>query len=732
MEQNEIKEAVLNYLQDHKTEANTPSAIKEGLEISTEDARAFRSAMEELQDEYLVFFTKDGTFENRESAGVFEGRLSIARNGMGYVDRADRDSVRIDESDQLDAMDGDTVLVHCQKWQLYGQVIKVISRAKTSLIGTYYDKGHGLHLLLDDDKLKGRPFKVLLDPAFHPVDGTKVLCHIEKYSGPLTLRVSRIIGHKDDPGVDILSILLDHDIDPEFPQEVLEELKDIPDEVRADDLKGRRDLRNETVVTIDGDDSKDFDDAVSCEETDGGWILKVSIADVSYYVKEGSALDEEARRRGCSTYVTDRVVPMLPHQLSNGICSLNPDTDRLTITCRMHVLKDGSVSDYQIYPSVIHSHARMTYANVNRILDGDEALKEKYARLGNLFTTLASCADAIRAYRNAKGAIEFSSTESKITVDENGRPLDIRPVERGHAEMVIEDCMIAANVCVANFLRWQEIPAVYRVHEEPSLRKIRDFIKASEIMGHKLVIGKSVYPNELQRYLAAVKDEEEFPVLSMMLLRCMQKAKYDSACAGHFGLAEEEYLHFTSPIRRYPDLIVHRMLRKYSFEQCMDLHERNEDDEKCTAYAESSSIRERASQDAEYACDDLKKAQYMSERLGEIYDGIITSVTGFGFYVRLENTVEGLVRMASLDDDYYEYIPERLELCGMASGRIYRVGMPVKIRVMAASVYDGTIEFALYGKNGMIPSRKNAGRKATAYSRKRQEDPSRRKHGRKK
>lgn len=722
---------ILGYLEDHPNETNTPSAIKEGLDIDAADSRDFREALSELQDEYQIFFTKDGEFLNRDRAGIFEGKLSVARSGLGYVDRPDRAAVRIPEEDQLDAMDGDTVLVHCQLWQLYGQVIKVLKRAKERLIGTYYDKGHGLHLVLDDEKLRGRPFKVLLDPSFHPVDGSKVLCEIEKYSGPMTLRVMKVIGHKDDPGVDILSILLDHDIDPEFPEEVLEELKEIPDTVKEEELAGRKDLRNEIIVTIDGDDSKDFDDAVTVAECDDGWILKVSIADVSHYVTEGSDLDQEAAKRGCSTYVTDRVVPMLPHELSNGICSLNPHVDRLTITCEMHVMKSGIVNDYQIYPSVIHSAERMTYANVNRILDGDETLIQKYAHLGSLFTDLAACADAIRSQRNAKGAIEFSSTESKIRVDENGKPVDIQPAERGHAEMIIEDCMIAANVSVANFLKWQDIPAIYRVHEEPTARRIKDFIKASEIMGHKLVIGRTVYPNELQRYLNSVKEEDEFPVLSMMLLRCMQKAKYDSACAGHFGLAEEEYLHFTSPIRRYPDLIVHRMLRKYSFEACMDLHERMEDEQKCTDYAENSSIRERVSQDAEYACDDLKKAQYMSERLGEKYEGIITSVTGFGFYVQLPNTVEGLVRIASLDDDYYEYIPERLQLCGMATGRVFRIGMPVKIRVMAADVYNGTIEFSLYGKNGILPDRRKASKKSTVYSRKRQEESSGRKHGRK-
>ena len=730
MERNELKDAILGYLEDHPKDKNTARAIQDAVLTEENDAQDFRDALSELQNEFLVFFNKDGEFMNRKQAGIFEGKISIARSGMGYVNRDDRPAVRIDADDQLDAMDGDTVLVHCQLWQMYGQVIAILDRAKKQLIGTYYDHGHGLHFRLDDEKLKQRPLKVLLDESFHPVDGTKVLCAIEKYSGPMTLRVTKVIGHKDDPGIDILSVLLDHDIDPQFPDDVIEELKDIPDSVSEEEIKGRTDLRDDITVTIDGDDSKDFDDAVSCVRIGKGWRLRVSIADVSHYVKEGSALDKEAAKRACSTYVTDRVVPMLPHQLSNGICSLNPDTDRLTLTCEMTVNPDGSVEEYQIYESVIHSNERMTYANVNRILDGDEQLKEKYSHLGNLFEVLAECADAIRSYRVSKGAIEFSSTESKIIVDENGKPVDVRMADRGHAERMIEDCMIAANVCVANFMKWQDIPSVYRIHEEPSLRRIRDFIKASEVMGHKLVIGKTVYPNELQKYLQSIEDEPEFPVLSMMLLRCMQKARYDASCIGHFGLAEEEYLHFTSPIRRYPDLVVHRMLRRYSFESNMDLHQREEDEKKCADYAESSSVRERVSIDAEYACDDMKKAEYMAERLGKKYEGIITSVTGFGFYVQLDNTIEGLVRIASLDDDYYEFIPEKLALIGEGSRRMFQTGMKVRIMVAAADAHNGTIEFVLYGKNGMIPNRKKASVKKASAAKSRRRTGTGRKHGR--
>ena len=403
-----------------------------------------------------------------------------------------------------------------------------------------------------------------------------------------------------------------HDIVAEFPEEVMEQVHTIPQEVPADDLKGRTDLSNEITVTIDGDDSKDFDDAVAVKKNEKGWVLKVSIADVSHYVTWNSPLDLEARKRGCSTYVTDRVVPMLPHELSNGICSLNPHVIRLTLTAEMQISRDGKVKDYKIYPSFIRSTERMTYNNVNQILDGDAEMQKKYAHLGTLFTDLANCADVIRRERRSKGAIDFASSEAEIKVDEKGHPISIEPKHHGHAEEIIEDCMIAANVTVANFLKWQEIPAIYRIHEEPTAKRIKNFVNMSEQMGHKLVVGKSeIYPNELQRYLDSVSDTDEYTVLSMMLLRCMQKARYDSHCIGHFGLAEDEYLHFTSPIRRYPDLVVHRMLRKYSFEQCTDLEERKNDEQLCQEYADQSSVRERESSDAEFDCDDMKKAEYM-------------------------------------------------------------------------------------------------------------------------
>ena len=687
-----LKDRILEYVEDHRKGNRRIDGIAEGLDMSDKvDYGLLREAIAELKSEYLLFEQPDGHYETRHQANIEEGRIKINKSGIGYVTRDDGSSIRIDESDQLDAMDGDLVLAECPPWQYEGRIVQILQRNRDHLICTYEDNGHGLKLVIDDERLRDKPFKLLDNRSVTAVDGLKVRCVIEKYSGPLTIRVDKVIGHKDDPGIDLLSILLDHDIDPVFPDEVMEQAEAIPQTVSEADIEGRTDLREEITITIDGDDSKDFDDAISIHANDEGWLLKVSIADVSHYVTEDSPLDLEALKRGTSTYVTNYVVPMLPHLLSNGICSLNPHVDRLTITCEMQVLKDGTVKDYKLYSSVINSTERMTYHNVNLILDGDEELNAKYAHLGSLLTDLRDCADAIRASRIAKGAIEFETEEAEIKVDEKGKPIDVTVRERGHGERMIEDCMIAANVCVADFLKWQDIPAIYRVHEEPQARRIKSFVQVSEVMGHKFIVGKSaVHPNEIQNYLASVEDTDEYPVLSKLLLRCMQKARYDASCIGHFGLAEEEYLHFTSPIRRYPDLIVHRMLRKYGFRQNLDMDERMMDEEKCAAYAEQSSIRERESQAAEFACEDMKKAEYMEDHIGEVYEGIIDGVTAYGFYVQLDNTIEGLVHLNTLDDDFYMFDSARMRLVGERSKRMYTMGMKVRVEVFAASREEQT------------------------------------------
>ncbi len=710
---NNLKEQILEYIENHPKKKRKLDDILNGLGLtSSSDFVKVSQALLELEKELLVFRADDNQYLTQKQAGVMVGVISINKAGLGFVDREDRDSIKIDPTDQNTALNGDKVLVRCKPWQTYGEVLKVLERAKEHVIGAFYPRGSKLKFIPDDEKLQDKLFTVKYDQDFLPLEGMKVVCKIQKYGTPMVLYVDHVIGYKDDPGVDILSILLDHDINPEFPEEVVEQVKTIPQEISEEDKQNRTDLTHETIITIDGDDSKDFDDAVGVEKIEGGWILKVSIADVSHYVKEDSPLDKEAFERGCSTYVTDRVVPMLPHELSNGICSLNPYVERLTITCQMKVNTDGKIEEYTIYPSVIRSTERMTYANVNKILDGDEPLQQQYQHLENLIFDLRDCADAIRSYRSHKGAIDFDGTETVIEVDGDGHPTDIHARMSGHAERMIEDCMIAANVSIANYMKWLDVPSIYRIHETPTAKKMKEFVRISEGMGHKLILGKTgIYPNELQRYLQSVKDIPEYPVLSMMLLRCMQKARYDANCVGHFGLAESEYLHFTSPIRRYPDLIVHRMLRKYIFNTNEDLQQRANDIEKCKVQAEHASIRERNSQDAEYACQDMKIAEYMQAHIGETFKGIISSITSFGMYVELENTVEGLVRIVNLDDDYYVFNKDRFELVGEKRKKTYRIGQPIKVTVLDANKNAGTVDFGLPKKQSRFTPRKDARKK---------------------
>lgn len=733
MERNELKEKILTWLGDHSHDKNRKIInITSGIGME-ENPEEVIDILVEMEKNYEVFRNEAGNYSDREGAGIIEGKISINKAGMGFIDLDDKDSIRIRENNQKTAMSGDTVLVEYHPWQQFGKVIAVLQRARDHVIGTFEDSGRGLHLVLDDEKIQQRIKRVLYDDSFTPISGMKVLCDIEDYGIPLVLRVRQAIGYKDDPGVDITSVLLDHDIEAEFPKEVMEQVRSIPQTVPEKDLEGRTDLTGDITVTIDGDDSKDFDDAVSVVKDGEGWLLKVSIADVSHYVTEGSPLDIEAVKRGCSTYVTDRVVPMIPHELSNGICSLNPHVIRLTLTCEMKITHEGDVSDYKIYPSYIRSTERMTYNNVNKILDGDRKVIAEYEHLGNIFYDLRDCADAIRRHRVAKGAIAFNSSESEIKVDRNGHPYYVGPKHSGHAEEMIEDCMIAANVCVANFMKWQEIPSVYRIHEEPSEKRLSDFVRTSELLGHKLVLPKNhVRPLQIQQYLESVEDTDAYPVLSMLLLRCMQRAKYDNRCIGHFGLAEEEYLHFTSPIRRYPDLEVHRMLRKYSFEGCLDPNERAKDEERTAEYAEQSSIRERLSSDAEFACDDMKKAEYMLDHIGMISEGIVTGVQSYGMYVELPSTVEGLVRISAMGDDYFVYDQAKMQLTASGSRKSYRVGMKVTVMCIGADKGQGNVDFALVGKNGHVyglNSSSRSGRRKDGAHRNRK--PERRGNGRK-
>ena len=691
----DMKTKIIGFLQAQPRKCATQAEIQKGLGIEgTLDYIAFDQALRKLEQGYEIVRNKNNELQTKQQAGYIEGKLKIRKTGNGSVERENGPGVKVSDASMKDAMDGDRVLLACDPGMETGSVIKVLDRAKTYLVATFYGKGRNQALTIENERLNTWTRKVITNKDIKPLDGLKVLCRIVKHSNPLTIYPEVVIGFEGAKGVDIKSLLVDKGISIVFGEEVLAEADAAPTMVSEADIEGRRDLREETIVTIDGDDSKDFDDAVSVEKNEKGWLLKVSIADVSHYVQEGTALDKEAFERGCSTYALDTVEPMLPETLSNGICSLNPHEDRLTLTCQMQVTPEGNVESYEIYPSVIRSTERMTYKNVNKILDGDEELCGKYAHLGNLLFDLRDCADAIRSARNARGAIDFDTSETEVVMDKKGHPVEIKTRERGHAERIIEDCMIAANVTVASYMKWLDVPAVYRVHEAPGMRKIRDFVTMSELMGHKFIHTQNeIHPTEIQKYLESVKDTEVYQVLSTQMLKTMKKAMYDETCAGHFGLAESEYLHFTSPIRRYPDLQVHRMLWKYCFNACPDAQERAKDTLRCSEIAEQATIREKMSQDAEYAAIDMKVAEYMEDHIHDRYEGIVSAITNFGMYVELPNTVEGLVRIVDLRDDFFEIDRDRCALVGQNSGKTYSVGMKVIVECVGASKNNATVDF---------------------------------------
>ncbi|HET7658723.1 MAG TPA: ribonuclease R, partial [Bacillales bacterium] len=510
--------------------------------------------------------------------------------------------------------------------------------------------------------------------------------------------VEQILGHKNDPGVDILSIIYKNGLPQAFPDEVMEEANAAPDQIDPSEIEGRRDLRGETIVTIDGADAKDLDDAVNVVELgNGNYKLGVHIADVSHYVKEGSALDQEAYERGTSVYLVDRVIPMIPHRLSNGICSLNPQVDRLTLSCEMEITPKGDVVNHEIFQSVIRTTERMTYTDVRKILlSEDDEVLDRYRDLVPFFNTMGKLANILTEKRRQRGAIDFDFTEAKVEVDEKGHPTNVVTRERSVAERLIEEFMLAANETVAEHFHWLDVPFLYRIHEDPKSEKLETFFKFITNFGF-VVKGSpdSIHPGAMQELLETVSGEPEEAVISKVMLRSMQQAKYHHQSLGHFGLATEFYTHFTSPIRRYPDLIVHRLIRTYLIEKKADESTQKSWEKKLPDIAKHTSEMERRAVDAERETDDLKKAEFMQDKIGEEYEGIVSGVTNFGLFIELPNTIEGLVHISYLTDDYYHYEENQYALIGERTGNVFRIGDDVKIRVMKVDLDERTIDFEL-------------------------------------
>ena len=661
-----------------------------------------------LEESYTVYRSNKDKYMLFENSHLLKGRLSVNKKGFGFVivDGRDED-IYIDAKNMNGALNNDLVVVEELKGQngkkTEGRVVKVLKKENNLIVGEYKIIDGNPHFIPDDKKLR---MEIILDnkDLDDLVDGHKIQVSIVKEMGKYKYlgEVVKIIGHKNDPGVDILSIIYDHGINDVFTDEVMEEVNALPSEVLDSDRKGRKDLTDMTIFTIDGDDTKDIDDAISISKKGENYILGVHIADVSYYVKEGTALYKEAYSRGTSVYLVDRVVPMLPHKLSNGICSLNPNVDRLAISCIMEITPNGKIVSHDIFESIIRSRIQMTYKKVNKILN-DEETPEGYEPFKDDLKLMWELAKILRKEKLARGYLDFDVDEPKILVDENCKPYDVVLRERGKGENMIEDFMIAANETVAEHVFYMGLPFVYRVHEVPDNEKVEEFLNSISMLGYHVVGDRNfVYPKSMKKILDQLRDKEGFEILSTLLLRCMKKAVYKPENLGHYGLASKCYTHFTSPIRRFPDTTVHNLLRKYIFNEPNDkeLNRLIEYwEENLPALCDHASEKERDSIDCERDVESMKMAEYMESHIGEEYDGTISSVMNFGLFVQLDNMIEGLVHISEIKGDYYTFDETTHTLRGEKKGKMYKLGQKVRVVVTNASKENSTIDFNLVEGN---------------------------------
>ncbi|MEK4028078.1 ribonuclease R [Pseudobacillus sp. FSL P4-0506] len=708
-QQNELVDRLLTYMKEESYKPLTVKELEEMMQI--EDSAEFKDfvkALVYMEEKGLVVRTRANRYGLPEKMNLVRGKISGHSKGFAFLvpEEQGMDDIFIPPHETNGALNGDIALVRVTSEtsgsRREGTVVRILERGKTEIVGTYTDSKHFGFVIPDDKKFASDIF-IPKEAAHGAIEGHKVVVKITSYpDGRKSAEgeVIQILGHKNDPGVDIISIIYKHGLPQEFPEEVMEQANAVPETISEKEIEGRRDLREETIVTIDGADAKDLDDAVTVTKLDNGnYKLGVHIADVSYYVTEGSPIDEEAYERGTSVYLVDRVIPMIPHRLSNGICSLNPKVDRLTLSCEMEINSSGEVVSHEIFQSVIKTTERMTYSDVNDILvDKDEELRSKYAPLVPLFEDMEELAAILHKKREKRGAIDFDFKESKVIVDEDGKPVDVVLRERSVAERLIEEFMLAANETVAEHFHWMDVPFIYRIHEDPKEDKLQRFFEFITNFG--LVVkgtSNSVHPRALQEVLEAIQGKPEEVIISTVMLRSMQQAKYYDESLGHFGLSTDYYTHFTSPIRRYPDLIVHRLIRTYLIEKQVDPATQAKWEARLPEIAEHTSNMERRAVDAERDTDELKKAEFMLDKIGEEFDGIISSVTNFGMFVELENTIEGLIHVSYMTDDYYRYDEQQFAMIGERTGNVFRIGDQITVRVRDVNKDEQSIDFEIVG-----------------------------------
>ena len=689
-----MEEKILEFIKSTNTVYNVKSLYKE---FGSKDL--VRNVLDNLEQNGDIVITANGKVLDFLKSGLKKGKFIANKKGYGFVEfDKEEEDIYIPKESVLNAIDGDIVVIEVAKVNKgekpYGRIFKVIKRNKDYLVGEIVIENDNYYVLPDNDIYK---FKVLIpkEETNSLVEGMKVLVKVidNKNSNIYHGSIEKVIGHKDDPLIDVLAVAYDNGFYLEDSIEVKKQLEQIPSIVTEEEIVNRKDLREEEIFTIDGSDTKDIDDAISIKkEANGNYILGVHIADVTYYFKENSPLDNSAYDKATSVYLTNYVLPMLPHQLSNGICSLNEGVDRLTITCEVKFDNNANIIDYDIYESVINSKKKMTYESVNRLLEENIVDKgyEDYVSSLKLMHELSS---KIRKNKVKRGYIEFLSDEIKIIVDEYGIPIDIHQKEQKTGEKLIEVFMIVANEAVATRIKDMGLPNIYRIHEKPKIEKIKEFLGYVTSLGYKLTGDFSkLEPKDIQNMLEQLKDKKEFAILSDMLLRCMQKAIYSNENIGHFGLASPCYTHFTSPIRRYPDEIVHRLLRKYLFKHDYSNESMDNLESKIAMQAEHSSIMERKAVECEREVNDMKMAEYMESHIGEEFDGTIVGVKNFGMFVKLTNLVEGAVSIRDLGN-YFTYDEKGHTLRG--GNKIYKLGDSVRIRVKAASKDARRIDFEI-------------------------------------
>ncbi|MDK3964407.1 ribonuclease R [Staphylococcus pseudintermedius] len=710
-----LKEEIITIIKSADYEPMSVSDFQDALGLSSADSfRDLIKILVELEQTGMVTRTKQDRYQKQQqktNSGLVRGTLSQNKKGFAFLrpDDQEMEDIFIPPTKINRAMDGDVVLVEVKKsrgdfrkGKFEGEVKAIESHSIKQVVGTFSEARH-FGFVVPDDKRIMQDIFVPKGQELGAVEGHKVLVQITQYSDGTNSpegQISAILGHKNDPGVDILSIIYQHGIEIEFPDDVLKEAENVPETIQPDELKGRRDLRDELTITIDGADAKDLDDAIAVKKLDNGNTeLTVSIADVSYYVTEGSALDREAYDRATSVYLVDRVIPMIPHRLSNGICSLNPEVDRLAMSCRMEIDAQGQVVKHEIFESVIHSNARMTYDAVNRIItDKDAVTRAQYPEIVPMLDLAQTLSQQLIAMRKKRGEIDFDIKEAKVIVNEEGIPKEVVTRERGEGERLIESFMLIANETVAEHFNQMEVPFIYRIHEQPKSERLRQFFDFITNFGIMVKgTGEDIHPSTLQNIHEEIAGRPEDMVISTMMLRSMQQARYDADNLGHFGLAADYYTHFTSPIRRYPDLIVHRLVRKYLIEKSMDGRAMHEWEEKLPQIAEHTSNRERRAIDAERDTDELKKAEFMIQHIGDEFEGVISSVANFGMFVELPNTIEGMVNMQNMSDDYYHFDERQMALIGERKAKVYRIGDVVKVKVIHVDVDERQIDFQIVG-----------------------------------